>query len=161
MEDLQPSDILIHIINILVLFVLLRAILFKPVSRFLLARSERIAEQLADAEAKQAESAAMKAEYEKYIASSEAEGRGIIRESQVKASQEATVIIKEARGEAEKIIADAHEKIVNEKALAVAAARTEITFMATEIAARILKREVSAADNQVVADDFFHQNESR
>lgn len=157
MEDLQPSDILIHIINILVLFMLLRLILFKPISRFLSTRSERIASQLKDADTKKAEALELKAVYEQHLETYEEEGRGIVRDSQVKASNEATAILKDARNQAETVIADAHEKISNEKNQAVAAARTEVALLATEIAARILKREVSAVDNKAVADDFFRE----
>ncbi|SHH78485.1 F-type H+-transporting ATPase subunit b [Sporobacter termitidis DSM 10068] len=157
MENLVPSDILIHIINILVLFVLLRVILFKPVTKFLAARTERIAGELKDAEAKNAEALEMKAAYEKRIETYEEEGHEIIRASQVKASEEATAIVKDARGQAEKIIADAHQRIAGEKAQAVAEARTEVALLATEIAARILKREVSAVDNKAVAEDFFRE----
>lgn len=157
MEALHPSDILIHIVNVLVLFLLLRVILFKPISRFLLARTERIGDQLKDAESKKAEALELKALYERHIETYGEEGREIIRDSQVKASAEAAAIIKEARGQAEKLIAEAHEKISNEKAQAIAQARTEVALLATEIAARILRREVSAVDNKAVAEEFFRE----
>jgi F-type H+-transporting ATPase subunit b len=161
MEGLQPSDILIHIVNVLVLFLLLRAILIKPISRFLSARSERIANQLKDAETQKAAALELKAEYEQHIESYEKDGRDIIRDSQAKASQEAAAIVKEARSQAEQLIIDANVRISNEKAQAIAQARTEVALLATEIAARILKREVSVVDNKAVADDFFRQDETR
>lgn len=157
MEDLTASDILIHIINILVLFMLLRIILFVPVSRFLSLRAERIANDLKEAETKKAEALQLKAEYQQHIETYEEEGRGIIRESQVKASQEATTIVKEARSDAEKLLTEAHDRIASEKAQAIAEARTEVGLLATEIAARILKREVSVSDNKSVAEDFFRE----
>ncbi|UOO37268.1 F0F1 ATP synthase subunit B [Oscillospiraceae bacterium CM] len=157
MEGLHPSDILIHIINVLILFILLRVILFKPVSAFLAARSAKVEAQLKDAETKQNEALEMKASYEHHIETYEEEGREIIRHSQVKASQEAQEIVKDARGQAERLMTDAHERIAAEKAQAIAEARTEVALLATEIAARILKREVSAVDNKAVAEDFFRE----
>jgi F-type H+-transporting ATPase subunit b len=157
MEGLHPSDILIHIINVLVLFGLLRVILFKPVQKFLAARTSRIENELKDAETKQAEAAELKQVYEQHMATYEEEGHVIIRDSQVKASEEASGVIKDARSQAEKILAEAHQKIANEKTQAVAEARTEVALLATELAARILKREVNAVDNKAVADDFFRK----
>jgi F-type H+-transporting ATPase subunit b len=157
MEGLTASDILIHIINIVVLFILLRMILIKPVSKFLAARTERIEGELKDAEMKKADALELKSSYEKHMETYEDEGRSVIRDSQIKASQEASAIIKEARDQAERLIAEAHEKIANEKAQALAKARTEVALLATEIAARILKREVTAVDNKTVADDFFRE----
>jgi F-type H+-transporting ATPase subunit b len=158
MEGLTASDILIHIINILVLFILLRMILFKPVSKFLAARTERVAGDLKDAETKKAEAFELKAKYDRHIETVEAEGREIVRTSQVKASDEASVIIRDARAQAENILAEARTKIESERAKAVAQARTEVALLATEIAARILKREVTNVDNRTVAEEFFRQN---
>lgn len=157
MEGLQPSDILLHIVNILVLFILLRVILFKPVNRFLTERAERVTAQLKDAENKQAEAMVLKQEYEQHIETFEKEGREIIRDSQTKASLEAQAIVAEARSQATTLITSSQEKIASDKAKAIAAARTEVALLATEIAARILKREVSLVDNKAVAEDFFRE----
>lgn len=157
MEGLTASDILIHIINIVVLFILLRMILIKPISKFLSARAERIAGDLKDAETKKAEAFELKSQYDKHMETADAEGREIIRESQLKASDEASAITREARAQAEKIVMEARAKIESERVKAVAQARTEVALLATEIAARILKREVSAVDNRTVAEDFFHE----
>lgn len=154
---LTPSDILLHIVNIVILFLLLRAILFKPVTKFLSARSERIKGELQDAETKQTEATTLKQTYEQHMKTYEEEGRNIIRDSQIKANQEAQAIIKDAHSQAESIVAEAQTRIAQEKAQAIAEARTEVALLATEIAARILKREVSVADNKAVADDFFNE----
>lgn len=158
MENLTASDILIHIINIIVLFILLRVILIKPVSKFLSARAERVAADLKDAETKKAEALELKAQYDKHMETFDAEGREIIRASQLKASDEASVIIRDARAQAENIMAEARVKIESERVKAVAQARTEVALLATEIAARILKREVTTVDNRTVAEEFFRQN---
>ena len=157
MEGLTASDILIHIINIVVLFILLRMILIKPISKFLSARAERIAGDLKDAETKKAEAFELKSQYDKHMETVDAEGREIIRESQLKASDEASAITREARAQAEKIMTEARAKIESERVKAVAQARTEVALLATEIAARILKREVSTVDNRTVAEDFFRE----
>lgn len=161
MEGLTASDILIHIINVIVLFIMLRLILIKPISAFLSARAERIASELKDAETKNDEALALKAEYEQHMASYEKEGHEIIRASQLKATDQADAIVKDARGQSERIVSDAQTRIANEKAQAIAEARTEVALLATEIAARILKREVSVSDNKAVAEDYFRDGEMR
>ncbi len=160
MEGLNLSDVIIHIVNVLVLFFLLRIILFKPVNRFLVARSERVAKELDDAEALRAEAQELKANYEKQMQAYEENGRNIIRDSQKKASDEAASIIESAKAESEKLVAEAHTRIANEKALAVAEARSEIALLATDIAGRILKREINVTDNKLIAEDFFHEEQS-
>ncbi len=157
MEGLQPSDILIHIINILVLFFFLRIILFIPINRFLTDRSDRITGQMKEAAEKENEALALKQEYEQRIETTEEQGREIIRESQIKASGTADEIIKEARAQAEKIVSDAHVKATEDRAKVMESARGDVATLATEIAARILKREVTPGDNKTTAEDFFRE----
>jgi F-type H+-transporting ATPase subunit b len=161
MEGLYPSDILIHIINIVVLFLLLRAILLKPVIRFLNERAERINTQIKDAETLKDEAQALKQAYEQHMEAYEEEGHNIIRDSQVKATENAEAIIKEAKNQAEAIVSGAHVRIANDKAQAVAEARAEVALLATEIASRILQREVSVDDNKAVVESFFQNDEKR
>lgn len=157
MEGLQVSDILIHIINMLVLFAALRLILFNPVNLFLMERTTRIESQLLDAKTMNMEALELKTVYEHHIETYEGEGLIIVRESQTKASAEASTIVEDARKQAEKLLADAHVKIANDKMQAIADARTEVALLATDIAARILKREVKAGDNKAVAEEFFRE----
>jgi F-type H+-transporting ATPase subunit b len=155
--ELYPSDLLIHIINIVVLFILLRLILFKPVSRFLSARSERIKNQLDDAKNRLEEADSMKREYKRQLESATEQGHEIIRGSQTKASQEAKAIIADAHAQADILINEAHEKIAKEQAQAMEQMRVEVAQLATDIAARILKREVTAEDNKAIAEEFFRE----
>ena len=159
MEGLNLSDVIIHIVNVLVLFVLLRVILFIPVNRFLTARTDRVSKQLKEAEEIKADAEKLKTDYEQQMKTYEEDGRMIIRDSQTKANQEAALILEEARKEAEKLVSEANTRIANEKALAVAEARSEIALLATDIAGRILKREISTTDNKLIAEDFFHEEQ--
>ena len=155
--DLHPVDILIHCINIIVLFVLLRIIIWKPMIKYLPARASRVKSELDDADNAKRSAFAMKAEYELNLGSIETRGSKLIRDSQLKAEEEAQAIIKDARAQADDLLSDAREKIENEKAQAVASASTEIAQLATELASRVLRREVSAVDTRSAVDDFFSE----
>ncbi len=159
MEGLNLTDVIIHIVNVLVLFYLLRLILFKPVNKFLIARSDRIAGELKEADEARAEARKIKSEYDKQLKSFEEDGRQIIRKSQIKANEEAAAIIQEAKDSADNLVAEARAKIANEKALAMSEARSEIALLATDIAGRILKREITITDNKIIAEDFFHEEQ--
>ena len=155
--DLHPVDILISIINIIVLFILLRLILWKYISRFLAARAQRVRSELDDAEKARLDADALRKEYEGNIEGLELRGREIMRESQTKAAEEAEEIIKEAREKAFSMITEARERIEEEKARAIIGARHEVAQLATDMAARILRREVSAEDTKNAVDDFFRE----
>jgi F-type H+-transporting ATPase subunit b len=154
--EFHPEDILISLINIAVLFILLRLILWKHVNRFLSARAGRVRSELDDIEKRRSDADALKAEYEEKIESIEAQGRDLIRESRVKASEEAEEILEDAREKARAMILEARERIEEEKERAVVNAQHEIAQLATNMAARILRREVSPDDSMSAVDHFFH-----
>ena len=156
--DLHPVDILINIINIAVLFFLLRIILWKPVIRFLTERAERVRSELADAEKALLDAEALKQEYSKDLEGIEEQGREMMRESQTKASEEAEEILSEARETAKSMISEARERIAEEKERAIDNACREVAQLATDMAARILKREVSPGDSIGAVDDFFRES---
>lgn len=155
--DFHPVDILISLINIAVLFVLLRLILWKHISRFLSARSERVRLELDNVEKSRLEVESLRKEYEVNLEGIELRGREIMRESQIKAAEEAEEIIKEAREKASDMINEARDRVAEEKEHAIVSARRDIAQLATDMAARILRREVSADDSQTAADDFFRE----
>ncbi|NLB29638.1 MAG: ATP synthase F0 subunit B [Clostridiales bacterium] len=155
MEGLKPVDILIHCINIAVLFILLRLIIWKHISKFLAARAERVAGELSDALRIREEAEAVKSQYESSIGDLEERGREILRESQIRAGEQAAEITAAAKKQAEKTALEARELIDSERRNAVIAARHEIAQLATEMASHILGREVSAYDNMAVAREFF------
>ncbi|MDR1064884.1 MAG: ATP synthase F0 subunit B [Oscillospiraceae bacterium] len=157
MEGLQPVDVLIHAVSVVVLFVLLRLILWRPVTRYLAARAERVKAELDDAARIKAEAESMKTEYESGIGDLEERGREIMRDSQMRAGEQAKEITDNAKAQAEKMLADAKERIGAERQDAVASARREIAQLATEMASRILRREVSVTDNLSAAQDFFEE----
>lgn len=155
--DFHPLDILISLINIAVLFILLRLILWKFVSKFLAARADRIRKESEAIEKQRLDAEALKLEYEAKIEGIEAQGRDIMRDSQIKASEEADETLREAREKARIMILEARERIEEEKTRAVENAQTEIAQLATDMAARILKREVSADDSRSAVDNFFRE----
>ena len=155
--DLHPADILINIINIVVLFVLLRIILWKPVYRSLSERAARVLKELKDAEQTRLDAEMLKHEYEENLAGIEAQGRNMMRESQIKASEEADEIIVDARDKAKVMIVEARERIAEERERAIDNARREVAQLATDMAARILKREVLPDDSMIAVEDFFHE----
>lgn len=155
--DFHPVDILISIINITVLFILLRLILWKHIIRFLSARTDRINAELENVEKLRMDADALRVEYEEKLEGIELRGRDIMRESQIKASEEEIAILNEAREKARGMLNEARERIADERERAIVSARHEVAQLATDMAARILRREVSDDDSKIAVDDFFRE----
>jgi len=159
--EFHPIDIVISLINIAVLFILLRLILWKYINRYLAARSERVRSELESVEKSRLDVEARKREYDEKIDGIEARGRDLMRESQIKASEEAAETLAEAKEKARAMIQEARERIAEEKETALINAQHEIAALATDMAARILKREVAPEDTKTAIDDFFKKSDGK
>ena len=155
--DFHPEDVIISLINIIVLFVLLRLILWKHVIRFLAEREKRVRGEMDDAEKARLEAEALQDEFDKKLGDIKERERDLMRESQLKANEESDRILKETRDKAKEMISDAELRIAGEKEQALEEAHEEIAQIATKMAARILDREVSAEDNANAAEGFFNK----
>ena len=136
--EFYPIDFVLHIINIVVLFVLVRTLAYKPVRKFMLAREERIKTQLDDAAAAKAEAEAVKADCEARLADVEKERQAILDESRETATKESRSIIDAAHTEAAGILDTAR---ANADALAERTmndARAELAGTAVALAGKVL-----------------------
>src|SRR6056297_86 len=85
-----------QIINTIILYLILKKLLFKPVTEFMQSRKDGISASLEEAENMTEKANELKAQYESKIKASEEEGRQIIREDSVRADNRATEIVKAA-----------------------------------------------------------------
>ena len=159
--EFNPSnviiDVVISMINIAVLFILLRLILWKHINRFLAARVQRVRSELEDVETRRLEVDGLKHEYEEKLDGIEAHERDMMRESQIKASIEAEEILTDAHDKANVMMHEARDRIAEERERAIVSARHEVAQLATDMAARILRREVSSLDSTSAVEDFFRE----
>lgn len=153
----RPLDLALHIVNVLILFFFLRWLLYKPVTKFLRARDERIAAERDDIRRGQDEVQAQMQHYNELIRNAREESARIVRQSNDLAREHAREIIDQAKAEAEETIARAEREAEFTRAHAKDLLRSEIADMAVDIAAKIVKREINAEDNRAIIEDFFNK----
>ena len=155
--ELHPVDIVISLINIAVLFILLRLILWKYVINFLSKRSAKIRSDMDEAAKNREDAEAIHNEYTKKLAELEDKGAEIVRQSKLKANEESDKILQNTKAEVSEMISEAHTRIERDKKQALDDAHDSVAQLATEMAARILDREVKQSDNTHAVDEFFSE----
>ena len=145
------KDLIINIINIIVLFVIVKSLAYKPVKNFLDARKARID----DAESKNAEADALKAQYEDALKQSRQESDKIIGEAELSAQKRAAEITSDADKKAADITEKARKDAEREYNERMSGLKADVTDIAFDISKKILSREVTDADNMAIADEFF------
>lgn len=143
---------IITIVNIAVLFLILRALLWKPVAKFMADRAKRIQDSIDQAEKDKTLAKTLLAQYEERLGTADAEAEAIIRSAREKARVEAEKIIAESRAQAEASLESARRQLENERLAAIAVFRKEAASLVTLAAGRLVGREIGSEDNRRYAD---------
>jgi F-type H+-transporting ATPase subunit b len=151
------SNLILQVINTIVLVVVLKKLLFKPVKDIIDQRQELITDQLDDAKNKNEEAETLIADYNERIASIEEEGRVMIHEASVKADKRANEIVKAAEAEAELIKIRAEKEIEREKLKAVNELKEEIVSLSLLAASKVLERDIDESKHKSLISQFLEE----
>ncbi|MBP5463187.1 MAG: ATP synthase F0 subunit B [Lachnospiraceae bacterium] len=138
MLEIDFWSILFTVINLAILFVAMKFLLFKPVRNIIAKRQEEADAAAKEAEERAAEADRCKAEYEKAIAKTEAEREKILTEARAQADEEYRKMLTEARSEAEIIKKDASTEGEKRKQRIISEAGKEIGDMIASATTKIL-----------------------
>ena len=142
----------ITIINIVILTIILRAILFKPVTKFMTDRAQRIQSSIDQSEKDKANSQKLLVQYENKLKSAEAEAAEIVKAARKSAEAESQRIIADGKAAAEALTASARKQIESERQAAFARFKVEAAALVMAASARLVQRELSGDDNRRYAN---------
>jgi len=149
------------VINVLILFILLRIFLFKPINKMKADRTRTIQDNLDSAEKAKAEAEELRQQYEDSISEAKEKANQIIMKAHDDAESERTAIIRKSQEEAEKIVADADKTIENERKRVLRQAQSEIADLAIAAASKIIGENVDDEKNRKLVDKFLSDEEGK
>lgn len=135
-------NLLWTIINVLVLFLLLRKFLFNPVCKIMDERAEKIQQDMDSASKTKLEAEQIKLNYEKEIANAHNKAIEITKKAKVQANHECDLMLENAKQESNKIILEAEKTIAYEKAKAIDDAKSEIANLVILTTSKVVNKNV-------------------
>ena len=144
-------------INLIIFFVFMKLVLFKPIKKAMDKRQELIDSRLDGAAKANAEAEAKLADYESKIADYEAEGEQIISEAKSKAKTEYGKILDKAEEDAQLLKENAEKEIRSETEKARRAAKEELASLAIEAAEKVVGETITADKNSAIFDEFLNE----
>lgn len=143
--------------NTIVLFLVLKHFLFKPVMKMIEDRQKEIDTIYADADEAKASAEALQEEYQQKLSVAAETSERIVKEAIIRGQSREEEIIRKANAEASAIMDKAAADIAQEKKKAVNDAKDEISGMAMAIAEKVVGRELTDSDQKKLVDDFIDQ----
>lgn len=147
-------QILISLCNLLIMFLILKKFLFKPVQKMLAERQAAIDEQYADAAEDKERAAADRAEWELKMTDAKLQAEDVVKTATAAAERRSDQIVAEAQEKADRIVRQAEAQAALERQKAQDAVKQEIVDVSALLAEKMLQREIKTADHRTLIDSF-------
>jgi F-type H+-transporting ATPase subunit b len=142
------------IINFLVVLLVLRIFVYKPLTVHMKKRSDSIREALEQAEKARAELAEIKAQGEEERKRAQREAEDIIASAIREAEKARREIIQQAREESKRIIAATQEEVKHEKEKALLELKEQVVSLAILAASKVAEQVVDERTSKKLISDF-------
>lgn len=147
-------QIIISLLNLLILFLILKKLLFKPVKKILAERQAQVDSIYDEANQANEEAQANKQAYADKLSHSKEEATNILRAARETAEQSSYEIIQEANNKADAVVRKANAEIANERKKAINEIKNEISEISIDIAEQVVGREIDEKDHSELINDF-------
>jgi F-type H+-transporting ATPase subunit b len=143
-----------QMINFLLLLVILRIFLYKPIVRMLDRRREKIKSDLEEAETARSQAESAKQQYEKELEDAREERRSILAQAREQGEKTRQEILEAARGEAQQLVAKTEEEMEALRKQTLASAQEEIVDLALAAASKVIGASLDEKDQRRLIRDF-------
>ncbi|MDR3138993.1 MAG: ATP synthase F0 subunit B [Treponema sp.] len=144
-------------INIGILFFILRAILFKPLTKFMEARAKKIQASIEQADRDKNQARLIRQQYEDQLKNAQNEAETVINAARETAREEAARIIAQGKQAAEALLLNARKQSEAEQRAALALFKAEAAALVVAASGRLLRRELTGEDSLRLAQELLRE----
>ena len=157
--SLNLWQMLISLCNLIILFLILKKFLYKPVRKALEERKQAVEGVYADAQKALDTANANKTEYERELAGIRERADSMLASATADANKRSEAILSAARERADGMMRQAKNDIALERRKAESGIRSEIADVSTALTEKLLAREINSDDHRKLIDDFLAEME--
>jgi len=150
-------QIIISLLNLLVLFLILKYFLYKPVTKMLDKRREEIDSAYAAADRAEKDAFLSRDKWQKKLSGAEDEANAIIKDAATKAELRSDKILSDTRDKADTIIRQAQTEAELEMKKAREGIKREIIDVSSALSEKLLGREINEQDHRSLIDSFIEE----
>lgn len=158
MLKIIPWDILFIIINLIVLYVILRLVLIKPIRGIIEQRQQIIDSGLQNAAESEKNAKAIEAEWKEKLDSAGTQSAEMIEKAKLDAKAEYEKLVSEAKGEAERIVSKARKNMDEEREKVVQELQSQAAGIALDTARKVLESSDLSDVNKSLYDKFLTES---
>ncbi len=145
------------LLNTLTIFFVAKKYLFGPVMKIIKERQQEIDDMYAKAEGARTQAAALQSQYEQKLSVAAETSERMVKEAVARGQSREEEILRQAAQEANALREKAAAEIAQEKKKAINDAKDELSDMAMAIAGKVVGRELNAADQANLVEQFIKE----
>lgn len=145
------------LLNTLVIFVVAKKYLFKPVHELIESRQKEIDGMYDEAGKAKSDAQALQTEYEEKLSAARVTSERMMQEAVTRGQAREEEIVRQANAQASAILSRAEADAAMEKKRAINDAKDEIAGMAMAIAGKVVGRELNEKDQTELVDHFIDE----
>lgn len=150
-------DIVWTIVNILLLFVLLKRFLFKPVTEMMESRAAEIENNLKDAEEQKRKAQELNDQYAQQLRGARAEAAQIVSDAQRRGQEEYGAILENARQEAKKEQELTRANMARERDEMLRGVQENVTELVLLTASKLSQKELDSESDHKLVESFLSE----
>lgn len=150
-------NLVFEIINLIILCLLMKKFLIKPVTAIMDKRQEEISDGLLNARSSEAEANELKNRYEEALKEARNESGRMIEKAKLRAQEESDRILKEAGKQAADILRKAEKSIESEREKTMADLQSRIAELAIQAAGKIVGNTEHSGDDSLLYERFLKE----
>lgn len=162
---MQPSEIItvniwqivVSLLNLVILFLIVKKFLYKPIKKTLKDREEKLEEKYTQAELHLAEAESKEQELNEKLSEAKDTAEQIVSEATANAEKRKAEITAEAQAEAENIIRLAQAEAELERKRAQEDIKEQIVDVSLALSEKLIEREIKEEDHHNLIDSFISQ----
>ena len=147
-------QILISLLNLFIIFLILKKFLYGPVKKIVAQREEEVNQRYDDAKKAQEIADQNRAEWEEKRKNAQTEADEILQSAAANAKGRSEKILAEAEEKASGILRQAEQDAVLERKKAADGIRREIVSVSGALTEKMLEREINTEDHRALIDSF-------
>lgn len=143
-------------INLIILVLIMKKLLFKPVMNMLTQRDAEINDMYEKAETAQKNAEKLESDYIEKLSAAKEEAARIMKDATREATLKGEEIISEAQSKAAATVSKAHKEIEREKMAAVDEIKGDIASIAVSLAEKVIEKDINESDYERLVEEFIN-----
>ncbi len=158
MLNIIPWDAVFILINLIVLYIIMRKVFVKPIKNIIEERQSIIESGLKNAAVSEKNAKALEKEWQEKLSNASAESESMIETAKKTAKVEYDKLVAEANTEAARILKDARRSIEDERNSTMQGIRSQVASLAVDTARKVLESSNLSDINDSLYEKFLTES---